>query len=96
MPLHVWSEEVFRQLGDCFGQVVAIDECATLERRVNILRLQMLLDQKIQLPRYVALDVDGVRFFVQFLVEKGDCGGLHLPKRKLPEKHPPEREEASL
>lgn len=69
IPLHAWSEEVFRRIGDCLGQVVAVDEAATLKRRVNILRLQALIDQRRSIPRSVALDVEGVRFFVQITVE---------------------------
>lgn len=37
IPLHAWSEDTFRCLGGCLGQVVEIDEAGLLKRRVDVL-----------------------------------------------------------
>lgn len=62
IPLHAWSEEVFNQVGSCIGQVLEFDEDAKLMSRFDGVRLKILRDLQRELPKFVALEVEGVRF----------------------------------
>lgn len=70
IPQHAWTETTFRRLGDCVGQVVKIDEDALLRHQVDVLRVQVLRDLHVGDPQLIALDVDGVRFFIVVSVEE--------------------------
>lgn len=68
--LHGWSETTFQRLADCVGQVVKIVEDAFLRLRVDVLLVQLLQDLHAGDPQLIALDVEGVRFFVAVSVEQ--------------------------
>lgn len=74
--------------------MVAIDDEAKSPRRVNVTRIQVLVYPNVRIPRSMALDADGVRFFVQISVENGIRESrIVWPEKSRPVKFLPEMEE---
>lgn len=62
IPLHAWSEKVFRCIGECFGQVLEVDDDSVTKRRVDRARVKVLCDVHQAIHGTGTMEVGGVRF----------------------------------
>lgn len=84
--LHAWSEKVFQAIEECFGRVVQVDDDVKLKRKVDVDRVQVLLDSKTKTPRSIDLEVEGDRFGVGLTSIENfeECGrGLLLDHQRF-------------
>lgn len=94
IPLHAWDEKVFHRLGECLGIVMEIDEEATCRERIDRVRVLILRDPQRSIPQKIALEIEGVLFYV-FVGVDDDCrcsGKISWPAESrlefgLPENH---------
>lgn len=70
IPLHAWSEKVFRCIGECFGQVLEVDDDSVTKRRVDRARVKVLCDVHQAIHGTVTMEVGGVRFQVLIRFEE--------------------------
>jgi len=70
VPLHVWDEPLFKNLGSLFGVFVDFDEDTICRNRLDFARLQVSTVRKGLIDEMVNLKVMGAVFFL-WVVEVG-------------------------
>ena len=55
VPVHVWSESVFRKLGDCLGRTLKVDKKTIDKESLVFRRVKVMLGGDVQLPTKLSL-----------------------------------------
>jgi hypothetical protein len=70
IPLHIWGDEFFKQLGAKFGVFLDYDDATTSRRRLDVARLKILTDIWTVIDAAVKVEVDSVIFEVWVVEER--------------------------
>jgi hypothetical protein len=70
IPLHIWGDEFFKQLGAKFGVFLDYDDATASRRRLDVARLKILTDIWTVIDAAVKVEVDSVIFEVWVVEER--------------------------
>lgn len=89
LPLHVWEEDTFKQIGAQFGVFLDFDDATINRKRLDVARVKILTDRLGWLNEVVDITVVGVNFRVSVVEEGGPVvvkegdGGVEWEDRSI-------------
>ncbi|KAF3661401.1 hypothetical protein FXO37_12946 [Capsicum annuum] len=64
LPLHLWSQKVFKAIGDCCGGWIKTEEETTLRNHLRWARIRVRNDGS-SIPKEIRVERDGIIFELQ-------------------------------
>nr|XP_009801910.1 PREDICTED: uncharacterized protein LOC104247560 [Nicotiana sylvestris] len=68
-PLHLWSQKIFKEIGDLCGGWIATEEETDLKNHLKWARIKIVGDGR-KIPNEVGIERDGIKFFIPIWAER--------------------------